>query len=241
MRVGRISALSLATLLVANLQSTSSSSLQAGIGEWTEGEVSIEILSKNFPPFSSQDAQGNAEGYTHDFLLELFRVAGLENAPEKPNRKVSITTTFLDGLGDIFQTLQSPQCAHTTTNGSSTRKLCIAAAAISITAQREENMVPMTPHIASPYRSRERRRACVCSCMCHERKQACMCVHVCVTMCHRVCARARARVCASFLSLSCMVHVRVSPTLNSPLCPKPGFFADLLPVGPQGDGHGKAG
>ena len=192
MRVGRISALSLATLLVANLQSTSSSSLQAGIGEWTEGEVSIEILSKNFPPFSSQDAQGNAEGYTHDFLLELFRVAGLENAPEKPNRKVSITTTFLDGLGDIFQTLQSPQCAHTTTNGSSTRKLCIAAAAISITAQREENMVPMTPHIASPYRSRERRRVFmhvsrkkasvhVCSCMCHDVPQS-----VCARPCPRV-------------------------------------------------------
>ena len=180
MRAGRINALSLATLLVAFLQSTSSSdsSLQADIGEWTEGEVSIEILSKDFPPFSSQDTQGNAEGYTHDFLRELFKVAKLENVPEKPNRKVSITTTFLDGLGDIFQTLQSPQCAHTTTNGSSTRKLCIAAAAISITAQREENMVPMTPHIASPYRSRERRRACMRVFMHMSRKKAS--VHVCV-------------------------------------------------------------
>ena len=180
MRAGRINALSLATLLVAFLQSTSSSdsSLQADIGEWTEGEVSIEILTKDFPPNFSQDTQGSAEGYTHDFLRELFKVAKLENVPEKPNRKVSITTTFLDGLGDIFQTLQSPQCDHTTTNGSSTRKLCIAAAAISITAQREENMVPMTPHIASPYRSRERRRACMRVFMHMSRKKAS--VHVCV-------------------------------------------------------------
>ena len=80
---------------------------------------------QDFDPFSIQKGDGGAEGYTHDFLQALLSSAF--------NTSEAATTVVLASNEEIFEKLASEDDCPSTV-------LCLGAAAISITSEREQIM-----------------------------------------------------------------------------------------------------
>ena len=91
---------------------------------WTAGgPARIKIFTKDFDPFSIKEDDGRVLGYTHDFIKELLSSAF--------NNSEAATTEVLGSNEEIFAKLQSEEECQGAT-------LCLGAAAISITSNREE-------------------------------------------------------------------------------------------------------
>ncbi len=94
------------------------------LSNWTAGgPARIKIFTKDFDPFSIKRDDGRVLGYTHDFIKELLSSSF--------NNSEAATTEFLGSNEEIFAKLQSEEECQSTT-------LCLGAAAISITSNREE-------------------------------------------------------------------------------------------------------
>ena len=94
------------------------------LSNWTAGgPARIKIFTKDFDPFSIKRDDGRVLGYTHDFIKELLSSSF--------NNSEAATTEFLGSNEEIFAKLQSEEECQGAT-------LCLGAAAISITSNREE-------------------------------------------------------------------------------------------------------
>jgi len=116
--------------------------------DWDVSGLDVKVFTKVASPFSERgdDCTGAPEleepckalGFSHEFLDKLLAVAF-------PGKLLTKTTIFVKEAHNdgIFEHIQSGECINgttTSTDGQTKKLLCLGAASISITTEREKTM-----------------------------------------------------------------------------------------------------